>query len=316
MNQDVLDYRRVKRAIQYLEEHRTDQPQLDDVAAHVGLSKHHFHRLFLRWAGTTPKRFLEHLTVEHARALLKESRPVLDAAYRSGLSGGGRLHDHFVRVEAVTPGEVKRGGAGLRIRTGVHPTPFGPALLAATDRGICYLSFLPDATATTREAPGFEERGGSDDQPGSGGVAGRAAETALSELGERWPEARIEEDPETTGELARRAFSVLDEGAGDGETGHFLHLHLRGTNFQLQVWRALLRIPPGRVTTYGTLAERVGRPGAARAVGGAVGANPVSFLIPCHRVIRTDGRIGGYRWGTLRKRAILAWEETRSGAGG
>ena len=283
MNQDVLDYRRVERAIRFLEERRDDQPELRDVAEHVGLSKYHFHRLFRRWAGTTPKRFLEHLTVEHARALLRDSEPVLRAAHRSGLSGGSRLHDHFVRVEAATPGQVRRGGAGLRIRTGVHPSPFGEAFLAATDRGICFLAFLPDS-----------------------GTAERAEteEEAREDLRRRWPEARVAADPDATAPLARRAFRILDEEPTDDP----LPLHLRGTNFQLQVWRALLRIPPGRVASYGTLAELVGRPGAARAVGGAVGANPVAFLIPCHRVIRAGGNAGSYRWGADRKRALLGWE--------
>lgn len=283
MNQDVLDYRRVERAIRFLERNRAAQPELQAVADHVGLSKYHFHRLFQRWAGTTPKRFLQHLTVEHARSLLEDSEPVLHAAYRSGLSGGGRLHDHFVRIEAATPGDVRRGGAGLRIRTGVHPSPFGEALLAATDRGICFLAFLPD--------PGTAERAASEEE-------------ARAALKRRWPDAETVQEPELTEALARRAFRVLEEDASTEP----LVLHLRGTNFQLQVWRALLRIPPGRLASYGALAELVGRPGAARAVGGAVGANPVSFLIPCHRVIRSGGDIGSYRWGASRKRAMLGWE--------
>ncbi len=271
------DYRRVEKAIRYLEANRADQPGLEELAEHVGVSPSHLHRTFQRWAGVTPKRFLQALTVEHARRALERSRSVLDAAYDAGLSGGGRLHDHFVSVEAVTPGEAKEGGRGLEIRTGVHASPYGPAFVAATDRGICFLAFL--------------ESGADDDE-------------AAGELRSLWPEARIVEDPSATASLARRAFAPLR----DEELDAPLPLHLKGTNFQVQVWRALLRIPEGEVVSYGRLAEAVGRPGAARAVGSAVGANPVSWLIPCHRVIRSVGELGDYRWGPTRKRAMLGRE--------
>lgn len=279
--EEPLDFRRVERAIRYLEENRGAQPELADVAGEVGLSKHHFHRLFRRWAGTTPKRFLEHLTVERARALLQESRSVLDAAFASGLSSGSRLHDHFVAVEAVTPGEVRARGRSLEIGVGEHPTPFGDAFLAATDRGICHLAFLPSGDDETRAS---------------------ARSAARRELEDRWPRARICSAPQRTEELVREVFD------GVGKDGPLTHLHLKGTNFQLQVWRGLLRIPPGSVASYGHLAGLVGRPGAARAVAGAVAANPLAYLIPCHRVIRADGELGGYRWGASRKQAMLGRE--------
>jgi len=277
------DYRRVEKALRFVDDHRLDQPSLDEVARHVGVSPSHLHRTFQRWAGVTPKRFLQHLTVEHARALLRDSRPVLETAYQTGLSGGGRLHDHFVSVEAVTPGEVKEGGRGLVIRTGVHASPFGPALVAATDRGVCFLAFP---------------------EPGREG-----ADEARRELTRRWPEARVVEEPGATRELARRAFEPFRT----EEIEAPLPLHLRGTNFQVQVWRALLRVPEGRLVTYGELAELMERPRAARAVGSAVGANPVAYLIPCHRVIRSTGEVGGYRWGRARKRAMVGRETSRGG---
>lgn len=278
----ALDYRRVERAIRYLEDHRSEQPELQALADHVGLSKHHFHRVFRRWAGTTPKRFLQHLTVERARDLLRDSESVLEAAFAAGLSGGSRLHDHFVTVEGVTPGQVRDGGASLEIRAGIHPSPFGDVLLASTDRGICFLAFLPGPKEGTRRDRELEAR---------------------RELARRWPEARIVSRLEETAALARKAFAVSTTG-----DRALPHLHLRGTNFQIQVWRGLLRIPGGSVASYGKLAELVGRSGAARAVARAVSSNPVGYLIPCHRVIRSDGRVGGYRWGEARKRAILTRE--------
>lgn len=267
------EYERIERAIRYLESHASEQPGLDEVAAAAGLSPFHFQRLFRRWAGVSPKRFLQLLTVEHAKHLLAGSASVLDAAFEAGLSGPGRLHDHFVTLEAVSPGEYKHGGAGLEIRHGVHPSPFGLALVGETDRGVCALAFV--------------DRGG---EP-----------AALDWLRSSWPEARLAADPAATRATVRRIFERR------GPTP----LLVSGTNFQVQVWRALLAIPPGRVCSYGRLARAVGRPGAARAVGAAVGANRISYLIPCHRVIRAVGALGGYRWGTRRKRAMLAWESAR-----
>ncbi len=268
------DYERVERAILYLDRHMSEQPALEEVAAEAGLSPFHFQRLFRRWAGTTPKRFLQALTVDHAKRLLRESTSVLDAAFEVGLSGPSRLHDHFVSLEAVSPGEYKSRGAGLRILYGVHPSPFGPMLLAATERGICSLAF----------------------------VGGRDVAAEVEALARDWRGAALSEDGKATGALAERIF--------DGGEG--VPLLIRGTNFQVQVWRALLSIPPGALVTYGELARAVGRPRAPRAAAGAVAANRIAYLIPCHRVIRSLGEPGGYRWGTIRKRAMIAWESARA----
>lgn len=292
----ALDYRRIAKAIRYLEAHARAQPTLAEVADHLGMSEFHTQRLFTRWAGVSPKRFLQFITLDRAKDLLRASESVLAASHGSGLSSPGRLHDLFVTLEGVTPGEFKSGGRGIRIRWGVHETPFGDALLAATERGLCALRFL----AEEGEGPGRAE--------------------ALETLRSEWPDARLEESPSALAPAARALFG----GDAAGETGGFLldddgsgptrlRLHVRGTNFQIRVWEALLRIPPGAAVTYGDLARAVGRPEAARAVGGAVGRNPVAFLIPCHRVLRSTGHFGGYRWGAVRKRAILAWEIGRAG---
>lgn len=272
------DYRRIERAIRHLEQHLRDQPGLDELAAAAGLSPYHFHRLFSRWVGTTPKRFLQYLTAEHVKQRLRESASLLDAAWDAGLSGGGRLHDLLVTVDAVTPGEFKRRGADLEIRWGVHPTPFGSALLGATDRGLCALEFLDR----------------------------RSRLQARDELGSRWPGARLLERPEETRAYLPRLFPA----PGATPSGPFTLL-VKGTNFQLRVWQALLRVPAGALTSYGAIAASLSRPGAARAVGRAVGGNPISYLIPCHRVVRSAAGLGGYRWGLARKRAILAWEAAR-----
>lgn len=272
-----LDYVRVEKAIRYLEENVRRQPGLAEVAGAVGLSEYHFQRLFRRWAGVSPKRFLQYLTAEHARELLHHSRSVLDAAYEAGLSGPGRLHDLLVGVDAATPGEVRRRGAGMTIRYGVHPSPFGGCLIGVTERGICAMSFL--------EAEGRQD--------------------AEREIRARWEAAALVEDPAATAPLVKRIF-------GSGAPMELPTLHLEGTNFQIRVWEALLRIPPGAVTTYERVAEGIGSPGAVRAVGSAVGRNPIAFLIPCHRVIRKSGELGEYRWGGSRKRAMLGWEAARA----
>lgn len=277
------DYQRVGRAIRFLEEHRAEQPSLDELAAVMGLSPHHCHRLFSRWVGTTPKRFLQALTAEHAKRALAESRSVLDAAFDAGLSSPGRLHDLMVTLEAVSPGEYMAAGAGLEMRWGVHPTPFGEAFLAVTGRGICALEFL----------------------------AGRAPEEVAAELAAAWPAAAVHSDPAVTGLVVERVFP-----AGRFRPEGPFHLLVRGTNFQVRVWQALLRVPPGAVISYGDLARRLGKAGAARAVGGAVGANPISYLIPCHRVVREATGLGEYRWGAERKHALLAWEAAREAAAG
>lgn len=266
------DYRRVADAIEYLDHHARDQPSLGEVADAVGLSPYHFHRLFRRWAGTTPKRFLQLVTLEDAKRRLEASRSVLHTSFDVGLSGPGRLHDLFVTLDGVTPGEFATGGEGVELTHGVAPTPFGTAHIGRTPRGVCHLSFV------------------------DGGV-----EHGAGDLAERWPEAELQRDDAAAREVAHAIFD-----------GHRPPLHVRGTNFQLRVWQALLQIPEGRVVSYGAVADGVGRPRAVRAVAGAVARNQVAWLIPCHRVIRKVGEAGGYRWGTDRKRAMLAWESARS----
>lgn len=274
--QAARDYERVGAAIRYLEDHIREQPSLSDVASSVNMSEFHFQRLFRRWAGITPKRFLQYLTVGYAKEALDESRSVLDAAFEAGLSGPGRLHDLFVACEAMTPGEYKALGSGLVIRYGFHPTPFGECLLFVTDRGICGLAFV-------------------ENDP----------EAALQNLGAQWSLATLHHDPAATAPYCGRIF------AGGTAPDSPLPLVLKGTNFQIRVWEALMRIPPGHVTTYEALGMYLGKPKASRAVGSAVGRNAISYLVPCHRVIHKSGLVTGYRWGHVRKRAILGWEAAR-----
>lgn len=271
----AADYALVAQAIAYLEEHFQSQPSLEELAAHLHVSPFHLQRVFTRWAGISPKRFLQFLTVDYAKALLDESRSVLDAAYEAGLSGPGRLHDLFVTLEAVTPGEFKNQGAGLEIVYGRHDTPFGECLLAATPRGICALNFLN----------------------------GGGWEAAVEQLRRDWPAATLREDAQATAPLVAQVFAQEHN-----QQMQPLRLLVKGTNFQVQVWSALLRIPPGAVWTYGDIARAIDAPNAARAVGSAIGANPVAYLIPCHRVIRAGGLVRDYRWGATRKKAMLGWE--------
>jgi AraC family transcriptional regulator, regulatory protein of adaptative response / methylated-DNA-[protein]-cysteine methyltransferase len=267
------DYSRVEQAILYLEANASRQPELRDVAASVHLSEYHFQRLFTRWAGISPKRFLQFLTKENAKALLRSSN-ALDTAYSSGLSSPGRLHDLFVKCEAVTPGEYKLQGAGLFIKYGYHPTPYGECLIATTDRGICGLAFVsPENRAST-----------------------------LDEMKSEWKNATWEEDAMLTRRLVEAIFTPSLKAP--------ITLHLRGTNFQIKVWEALLRIPSGQVTSYENLADGLGNPTGARAVGNAVAHNPVAYLIPCHRVLRKVGEFGNYRYGSARKKAMLLREST------
>ncbi len=275
------DYRRIEKAIRYIEDHTLDQPDLEELAQQVHLSPYHFQRLFTRWAGVSPKRFLQFLTLAHAKRLLKEHGSQLDTAYRTGLSSPSRLHDLFVAVDAVTPGEYRALGWGLEIAYGLHPSRFGRCLLAVTDRGLCGLSFVDEADP----------------------------ERSLRELRRRWPKARFVENLKRTAAMSRLVFSSPAE-----EDHAPIPLLLKGTNFQIKVWEALLRIPPGSVTSYHLLAAAIGNPLASRAVGTAVGANPVAYLIPCHRVILSTGAFGNYRYGTLRKKAILGWEQARLAA--
>jgi AraC family transcriptional regulator of adaptative response/methylated-DNA-[protein]-cysteine methyltransferase len=274
----ATDYLLVAEAIRYLEANRLEQPSLEELAQHLAMSPFHLQRLFKRWAGISPKRFLQFLTVEHAKQLLAESHSVLDAALETGLSGPGRLHDLFVNVEAMTPGEFKQGGAGLSIAYGVHATPFGDCLLATTARGVCGLAFLN----------------------------GGGAPAEIAALHARWPNATIVEDPAGTAPTATQIFTPNQPVTPSASRP--VTLLLAGTNFQLKVWEALLRVPMGNVCTYEDLAGNIGQPSAARAVGGAVGANAIAYLIPCHRVIRKSGLIKDYRWGATRKKAILGWE--------
>jgi AraC family transcriptional regulator of adaptative response/methylated-DNA-[protein]-cysteine methyltransferase len=267
------DYERVERAIRFIAANRLEQPTLENVADAMGLSPFHAQRVFRSWAGLSPKRFLGLLTVEHAKALLRADESVLGAAFEVGLSGGSRLHDLFVAFEAITPGAYKSQGADLVLRWGVHDTPFGPALFVTTERGLARLAFLD----------------------------GGHLDAALAEARADWPLSRFVEDPAATAEAARVAFGPR---AGDEP----LRLFAKGSPFQIQVWRALMRIPAGAATSYGDLAAELGRPGAARAVGRACGANRIGVLIPCHRVIRETGALGGYQWGLDRKQAVLAWE--------
>jgi AraC family transcriptional regulator, regulatory protein of adaptative response / methylated-DNA-[protein]-cysteine methyltransferase len=275
--QAAQDYQTIERAIHYLGEHFRRQPTLAEVAAHAGMSEFHFQRLFSRWAGISPKRFLQYLTKEYAREALERSQSLLDVSLAAGLSGPGRLHDLFVHCEAVTPGEYKNAGDGLTIRYGIHPSPFGRVLLAVTERGICGLSFLASGN-------GEEER---------------------AFLRQKWQAATLVEDSEETRRLATRIFTPGADPAP-------LHLYVRGTNWQIKVWEALLRIPPGARLTYGDIAQEVCTIKASRAVGNAVGSNPIAYLIPCHRVVRQSGEAHRYRWGSERKQAILAWEAAQA----
>lgn len=269
------DYQRIEEAIRYLEENFRDQPSLEEVAKHLNLSPYHFQRLFRRWAGISPKRFLQFLTLEYAKELLDESHSVLDTTYESGLSSPGRIHDLFVNIEAVTPGQYRTRGAGLKIAYGIHPSPFGDCLLAATERGICDLSFV---TKGSRQE-------------------------AVAELQQRWGAAELYESPETTQPYVDQVFPPEPQNGKRSVT-----LFLSGTNFQIKVWEALLKIPPGHARSYGDVAQSIGQPGAARAVGSAVGSNPVAYIIPCHRVIRKTGALGNYHWGRTRKQAMVGWE--------
>jgi AraC family transcriptional regulator of adaptative response/methylated-DNA-[protein]-cysteine methyltransferase len=266
----------IARAIEAIADRAPEQAPLEAVAAEVGLSPAHFQRVFSQWVGVSPKRFQQYLTLDHAKRLLAERQSVLATAHDSGLSGAGRLHDLFLRWEAMSPGEYARGGEGLEIAWGWFESPFGPVLAMGTDRGLCGLAFAAET--------------------------GRAA--AMADLRARWPRARFVEAP---GRLEPWVAAAL------GRRGE-ARLHLIGAPFQIKVWEALMRVPEGRVTTYSDLAAAVGHPRAARAVGTAVGRNPLSWLIPCHRVLRGTGALGGYHWGLGVKRALLAWESARAEA--
>jgi AraC family transcriptional regulator of adaptative response/methylated-DNA-[protein]-cysteine methyltransferase len=272
------DYERVRRIIAFISERWREQPSLDAIADHVGLSTTHVHHLFRRWCGLTPKAFLAAITLDNAKTLLASSASVLEATYEVGLSGPGRLHDLFVVHEAMTPGDFKTGGVGLTMRYGFHPSPFGEAILVGTERGLAGLGFVDDGD--------------------------RAA--ALADMRRRWPRADFVEDTVGTAPLAGRIF---EPDAWRAETP--LRIVLIGTDFEVRVWQTLLRIPLGRAATYSGIAQHIGRPAASRAVGAAVGKNPISFVVPCHRVLGRSGALTGYHWGITRKQAMLGWETGR-----
>jgi AraC family transcriptional regulator of adaptative response/methylated-DNA-[protein]-cysteine methyltransferase len=272
------DYDVVRRAIAHIRGNWQAQPEIETIAEAAGVTPTELHHLFRRWAGITPKMFLQALTLDRARRLLRDSASVLDASFEVGLSGPGRLHDLFVTHEAMSPGEWKSGGAGLTICYGFHPSPFGTALVMATDRGLAGLAFAD---------PGEEQ-------------------AALADMRSRWPQAQISENTARTAPLAYRIFD-----SGQWRAEERLRVVLIGTDFELRVWETLLKIPMGRAMSYSEIAAKVGAPKAARAVGAAVGKNPISFVVPCHRVLGKSGAITGYHWGITRKRAMLGWEAAR-----
>jgi len=266
----------IAKAIDFVNQHHHAQPELDDIAQHVGMSPHHLQRTFSDWAGVSPKKFLKAITLNDAKARLKHSESILDTAFDVGLSGPGRLHDLFVSIDAVTPGEYKSKGTGMTFRFGIHPSPFGDCLIVISERGLTGLSFITD----DKDAALLEQKAG-------------------------WENADWIEDMSATAPYAARAFNAADQSAGT------FQLLLRGSEFRVKIWEALLRIPEGTVTSYASLASYAGRPGAARAVANAVASNLVGYVIPCHRVIRDTGVISGYRWDPTRKSAILGLEAVR-----
>nr|WP_067053560.1 methylated-DNA--[protein]-cysteine S-methyltransferase [Mucilaginibacter sp. L294] len=273
-SQQELDYNRIAQAISYFKENFKAQPKLEDVAEHVNLSPFHFQRMFKEWAGVTPKQFLQYLSVEHAKEMLKTSGSNLfDTAFETGLSGTGRLYDLFVKVEGMTPGEYKNGGAALSINYSFADTPFGKVIVASTHKGICHMAFVDD---------------GEDE--------------ALQQLKQNYPNAAYSQ---LVDRIQQNALFIFTQ---DWRQLDEIKLHLKGTDFQIKVWETLLKVPAGGLTTYSALAQQAGNANASRAVGSAVGSNPVAFLIPCHRVIRSTGEIGQYHWGSTRKNAIIGWE--------
>jgi len=275
------DYAVVRRAVAFISEHWRFQPDIEAIAHACGVTPDELHHLFRRWAGLTPKEFVAAITLDHARKLLRDRASVLDAAYAVGLSGPGRLHDLFVTHEAMSPGEWKAGGEGLTLAYGFHSSPFGDALLIATERGLAGLAFAdPDEKVR-----------------------------ALDDMRQRWPRAQFREDAARTAGLERRIFDPRL-----WRQDRPLRVVMIGTDFEVRVWETLLKIPMGRITTYSDIAAKIHAPTAARAVGAAVGKNPIAFVVPCHRVIGKGGDLTGYHWGLTRKRAMLGWEAGRAGA--
>jgi AraC family transcriptional regulator of adaptative response/methylated-DNA-[protein]-cysteine methyltransferase len=274
--QKNINYSRIEEAIDYIKANFKEQPNLDEVAKKVHLSPFHFQRLFSEWAGTSPKKFLQFTTVEYAKTLLKDNQATLfETAHETGLSGTGRLHDLFINIEGMTPAEYKNGGKNLAINYSFAESPFGNILVASTEKGICYMAFCNDETL------------------------------ALQILEGHFPNARFKQMVDLIQQNALYIFTH------DWTKLNQIKLHLKGTDFQLKVWQTLLKIPMGQLTTYGAIANKIENPNASRAVGTAIGNNPVAFLIPCHRVIQSTGTFGGYMWGTIRKTAIIGWEGTK-----
>ncbi len=275
--QQNINYNRIAEAIAFIKTNFKGQPNLDEVAKRIHLSPFHFQRLFSEWAGTSPKKFLQYTTVEYAKNLLKENQATLfEAAHETGLSGTGRLHDLFIKIEGMTPAEYKNGGKNLTINYSFAESPFGNVLAASTEKGICYMAFADDETL------------------------------AFQTMQKHFPNANFRQAVDL---IQQNALTVFSQ---DWTKPNQIKLHLKGTGFQLKVWQTLLQIPMGQLTTYGAIANKIDNPNASRAVGTAIGSNPVAFLIPCHRVIQSQGNLGGYMWGNTRKTAIIGWEGTKT----
>lgn len=274
--QEILDYQRIAKAIEYIQNHFKTQPDLDEVADFVSLSSAHFQKMFTDWAGTSPKKFLQFISIEHAKNLLKDEKETLfNTALETGFSSTSRLHDLFVNIEGMTPAEYKNGGKNLKINYSFAESKFGKLIVASTLKGVCYMAFEEDEAV------------------------------AKINLMKRFPNAEFIQQ---TDDLQKKAWSIFSQ---DWKNLKTVKLHLKGTEFQLKVWESLLKIPMGKLSTYGNLAEEIGNSKASRAVGTAIGSNPVAFLIPCHRVIQSTGKIGGYMWGRERKQMIIGWESAK-----
>ncbi|WP_185204998.1 bifunctional helix-turn-helix domain-containing protein/methylated-DNA--[protein]-cysteine S-methyltransferase [Chryseobacterium sp. C3] len=274
--QNQIDYERIAKAIDYIRSNFKLQPSLEEVAEKIHLSPAHFQKMFSDWAGTSPKKFLQFISLEHAKSLLKEEKASLfDTAYETGLSSTSRLHDLFVKIEGMSPAEYKNGGKSLNINYSFSESPFGKVIAASTEKGICYMAFETDH------------------------------HKALGDLQAKFPNASFFERKD---DFQNNALSIFSKDWSELNT---IKLHLKGTDFQLKVWESLLTIPMGKLSTYGNLADKIGNPNASRAVGTAIGSNPVAFLIPCHRVIQSTGKIGGYMWGSERKQLIIGWESSK-----
>lgn len=276
-NDESINYNRIAEAINYIKINFKTQPTLDDVAEHVHLSPFHFQRLFTEWAGTTPKKFLQYISIEHAKLLLKESQLTLqETTFQTGLSGTSRLHDLFINIEGMSPAEFKNGGKNLSINYSFSNTPFGQIIVASTNKGVCHMAFLENEVQS------------------------------IIDLKNKFPNATFSNKSD---KVQQNALSIFQPGVQELPN---IKLHLKGTDFQLKVWESLLKIPLGNLATYGTIASQINKPNASRAVGTAIGSNPVAFLIPCHRVIQSTGTFGGYMWGNTRKTAIIGWEAART----